>query len=359
MLLNLSPEYWFLLILLFLSAALKKYKFFLYICIAYMLLIACFRNVTVGTDYMGYYDDFKMIKNFHSMNLIRHSRFEEGFVGLILLFKSISSDYMTFIGIITFIMIVSVISGMKRLGVPIVYGILVYVLFGEYFVSFNIIRQMFVISLVMSFVYLLYQGRYMAFGIITVVVALLFHRTEVVLLLLIPFHIYTKNNPVINKKFLYICLFGSFILFYIGHTVMAKYFSVISNIGFMNMYESYITGFWTEEEHGNTVALMYTFYSAIIIFCKDKNTRAFETYTFIFSICVFNVFNIFPTYASRIYHDFFMIVVYLVPLMMIDPNTRYRRIFNLATIVFGLGWVIYSYAINNQGEINPFIFRSL
>lgn len=60
-------------------------------------------------------------------------------------------------------------------------------------------RQVLAISIILAYVNLLYTGKRIIFALITITFALLFHKSSVILLLLIPLFDYAKRSKLFQK----------------------------------------------------------------------------------------------------------------------------------------------------------------
>lgn len=349
-----SPEYIILLIMV-MMAVFRQSKFWVRASIFLMLLLAVCRDKTVGTDFLGYYDDFRLIYDLrHSQNLIYHN-FEIGFIGLIYLYKQITDNYLLFGSLIYLPFFFGCLKFMKESNVNMAYGLFVFYTYGLYFSGYNIMRQMMCIGLILFFINWLYRKKYLYFAIIVIVFSILFHRSSVIMLLLIPIHYYACKVETINKRLLYIITIASYALYYLGANLFVGIFSsIVSFVGLSSYSEGYLR---TDGEGGNTVSFMYTLLALIIIFCKNPRNAKFFTFAFIAYIFIFNILNIIPTFASRAAWGFFSFSIVLIPQMLVDKETLHRKLLFATVTIFGLGYFFYAYYINNFGEINPYIWR--
>lgn len=350
-----SVEYIILLILLLISLF-KQSKILIYLSIFFMLLLAVCRDITVGTDFLGYFEDFQIIHNpEHDKDIIYHS-FEIGFIYLIYLFKKITTDYLLFGSLIYLPFFFGCLKFMKESNINIAYGLFVFYTYGFYFSGYNIMRQMMCIGLILSFIGLLYKCKYKCFAAIVIAFSLLFHRSSIIFLFLIPIHYYATKIDIVNKKVLYIMVILSYCVYYVGANFFLGIFSTFtSTLGLSDYSAGYLR---TDSEGGNTVSLMYTFLTLLIIYCKSPHKGKFQILTFVFSIVIYNLLNIIPTYASRAVWGLMAFSMVLIPQMLMDKNTLHKKLFFPAVIIFGLGYFFYAYYMNNFGEINPYIWRS-
>ena len=348
-----SPEYIILLIVV-MVAVFRQSKFWVCASMFLMLLLAVCRGKTVGTDYLGYYDDFCLIHDISNSSKLIYHNFEVGFIALIYWYKKITDNYLLFGSLIFLPFFFGCLKFMKVSKVNIAYGLFIFYTYGFYFSSYNIMRQMMCIGLILFFINWLYRKKYLHFAIMVIVFSILFHRSSVVMLLLIPIHYYACKVETINKKLLYIITIASYALYYLGANLFVGIFSsIVSFVGLSSYGEGYLR---TDSEGGNTVSLMYTLLALIIIFCKNPRNVRFPLFAFIAYILIFNILNIIPTFASRAAWGLFFFAIVLIPQMLADKGTLHRKLFFAAAMTFGLGYFFYAYYINNFGEINPYIW---
>ena len=351
-----SIEYIILLCFILLAYLTPHIKIWTWSSIVLMLVLAVFREKTVGTDFLGYYEDFCLIQNLeHSPKIIFH-KFEIGFLVLIYLYKQISNDYLLFGSLVFLPFFYGCIKFLNVSKVNIAYGLFVLYTFGFYFTCYNIMRQMMCIGFILMFIGRLYKSEYLKFSIIVVLFSILIHNSSIIMLLLIPIHYYVTKIENVNKKLLYISVIGSFALYYIGANFFINILTpIISALGLSRYGAAYLRTDYGEG--GNMVSAMYTLFALIVIYCKNPDKSKFYIYAFIASIVLFNLANLIPTYASRIYWGLFVFSIPLISNMLEDKETKYRRLFKFVVIIFGLGYFFYAYYLSNFGEINPYIWR--
>jgi len=358
MLYNLSPEYLYIWIPVFFYALFPKEKKWLtwYIVIM-MVFLAMMRGLEVGTDHLGYEDDFYSLHSLQNMeNQMRH-RFEWGFVACILLFKQFSNDYLTFSALCFLPFFIGSMWLIKQRSRSMALSLLVFWSF-FYLTSYNVIRQFLCMAMIAPCVCLFdKKGGYLKFATITIILSFLFHHSSLMMLALIPIHWYCSRIEKSDKKVLSLLVIGSFVVFYIGNTFFKSFFVTLSAVMNLSEFEGYITQA-REEAGGNTYSLFYTLYMLIVIYVIDARKYKFELYVVVVSICLFNIFNTMSIFASRVYWDFWLYSVVLIPNIMVDKNTRHRKLFYLVTIVFCTAYFFFTSVLGNSGEINPYYFRT-
>lgn len=348
-----SSEY-IILLFVIMIAVWRQSKFWTVASMAFMLLLAVCREKTVGTDFLGYHEDFLLIHNVENAQNIIYHNFEIGFIWMIYLFKRFSNDFLLFGSLIFLPFFFGCVKLIKESKVNLACGLFVLYTYGLYFSGYNIMRQMMCIGFVLFFIGWLYRCKYWHFAAAVLVLSVLFHKSSVIMLVLIPIHYYVQKIQQIDKKVLYIAVVVSFALYYLGANYFVGIFSTIVGAVGLDYGGGYLR---TEGEGGNMVSLMYTLLALIVIYCKNPATSKFPTYTFVSSIVLFNLLNIMPTFASRAFWGLFVFCIVLIPDMLADRETQHKRFFAATAFVFGLGYFFYAYYFNNYGEINPYVWR--
>lgn len=355
---SISPIYVCLLLTLSLSVCFPKNKPLLYFNILLMWVLALFRDITVGTDTLGYSDDYQMLHGFDDIYKIRHD-FELGFVALIVWFKEyITTDYLPFVSLIFIPFFAGCLRfiNFKQVSFPLALFFLY--TWGAYFFAYNGMRQMMVLGIVLLFIPWLYQRKYAKFAIAVIITALLFHRSGIIMLSLIPVHYWiTVKGRFPAKKWLYAMVWISFAMFFIGKTFLQKLLVPIISL-FDVTYTSYILGN-ESVELGFMYNLGQSLATSLLIFLYKRGETDFEMLLFIIGISVYNIMGMFSVFGPRlaIYWTIFGIALIPRVLTNLDKKRKQEQICAFIFICYTLVIFLYSYHFNNFGEVNPYIFR--
>ena len=275
----LSIEYIFLGILLIIACVFNKNKKLPYVALGVMVILGMMRGIDVGTDHAGYEDDFYLIKTFKSMNVMRHD-FEIGYVSLILLFKKFSNDYLTFASLAIPVTLWGFWKFIDTFKVNKAYSLSLFYFSGMYFATFNVMRQMMAVGIILGFIKWLLDKRYLKFGILIVLVSLLFHKSTLISLVLIPIHYYSLKYSVLPKKHIAILAGACFAAFYIGKEfVQNTSLAILLSIGLGDRYDGYLSGM-SEEDISNLTATMLTIYFLIWLYFKKNNKSVFISWAY-------------------------------------------------------------------------------
>ena len=334
-----------------------KEKKLIVVVISYMTVLGVCRDVTVGTDFMGYESDFTIITSLKSGTRLFHG-FEIGYIYMITLFKRFSHDYPLFISLWFIPCIVGIVKFVYDHKVNWAFAFFCYFTMGFYFMSFNIMRQLMVISVCMMYMPFLYRKKYLLYAILIIITAFLFHKSEMLFLIFIPLHYFTerKNKPI-YKNILYVAIIISFLVFYIGNVVIKTFFATVTMMIFDSQhYANYILN--ENDRSGNSTSLLFTVLGLVLVYVKSPDKDKFLTYAFVLSIVLFNIFNTFSLYGTRVAIPFQVFGIVLIPKMIFDKDTKYRVPFMWFIIALCMVLFFNRYYINNSGAVNPYVFRT-
>lgn len=316
------------------------------------------RGLEVGTDHLGYFEDFVRLKRFDNYAAVIRHRWEEGFVACILLFKRFSNDYLTFSSLLIPPTVLGLACFIHKSRVPMAYALLLMFTLGLYFIAYNAMRQMLGNAIVLAFIDLVYQKKYVKFAIVTVIVAFLFHHSTAMLLILIPFYHYAEKRESYNKKVMCMIVFVSWLMFFVGKLFMQNILTGLTMVVGMNEFDGYIEG-WDEEGINNLTASMYTIYTLLFIYCQGKRQNTFVTICFTTFTVLYNIFQMMTTQSGRVAYPFMCFWMIAIPMALMDKTTKHRRWLFLATVVFSLAYFLKNFYFFNYGDVNPYVWRTL
>ena len=354
-----SPIYVILLVLIIVNVF-NKNRYLTYFNITFMFLLGLLRNITVGTDTMGYEMDFHILKNFNDVYKIRHD-FEWGFLWLIINFKKyVTNEYLPFVSLIFIPFLLGCLQFIRYKCVSIAVATFFLYTWGYYFLAFNIMRQMMALGIMLLFMPLLYKGKYIKYAVAIIVISLLFHKSGILMIGLIPLHYYVmKKGFFPNKLLIYGILILSFSLFFFGKTFMQSFLMpIVSLLDATSGH--YIIG-RENEELGWLFNLGQTLITCFIVFFYKRGRMDFEFLVFICGISLYNIMGMFSIAAPRVAVYWTCFGIVLFSYMFQNGNLKMSRfkyfLFSGGLFAYSLYRFYYSYCLNNLGEINPFVFR--
>lgn len=350
-----SIEYIVLFLLLIAFLFNPKSKTLLFIVVGYMIILGMMRGLYVGTDHSGYEADFYVIRNLRYASQVIQHRFEIGYIACIVFFKQFSNDYLTFSALAIPPTIIGIVLFIRKNNVPFAYGLLLVYLLGIYFNAYNIMRQVLAISIILAYINLLYTGKRIIFALITITFALLFHKSSVILLLLIPLFDYAKKIQTLPKRKCYILIIASLVMFFIGKSFLQGALLGITNILGMTEFDGYINN--SEEDMGNTTSLFFTIYTLLLLYYSNSRTSNFELLVLVVFVVLFNIFQMMGHQSGRVAYPFLYYYVVAIPHVLQNLQGRNKILLLIVTILFCLGYFTNSFIVNNSCEVNPYVWR--
>ena len=264
--------YWSLFIfifsLVFISRIKPENKY--HIIFIILLLLGASRAVTVGNDLNGGYSaEFKTIYMDPSTWGRIMGQLEIGFAWSMAFFKTyICSEGIYFFHLIFFITFVLCSRVIKRLSLAPSMSLFFLFGLGIYFSFYNTMRQHLCFSMILAFLPNLIRKRnYLSFTIVTIVISYFFHKSQVVLLAIIPILLFHEHKWV-NTRNLIILLVISFV---IGTTYT---FIIFKNLSLLSLlYEGGNTnyvGYLTHEDNigkfSNFSNILNTLFAILCLF---------------------------------------------------------------------------------------------
>lgn len=321
-----------------------------------MIILGMMRGLEVGTDHLGYESDFYLIKTYKSINVMRHD-FEIGYVSFILLFKKFSNDYLTFASLAIPVTLWGFWRFIEAFKVNKAYSLSLFYFSGMYFATFNVMRQMMAIGVILGFINWLLNKKYLKFGVLIIVISLLFHKSTLISLVLIPIHYYSAKHAELPKKYIAIVAGVCFTAFFVGREfVQNTSLAILFSIGLGDRYDGYLSGM-SEGEISNLTATMLTIYFLLWLYFKKTNKNVFITWIYFIYITSFNLFQMLDTAAGRISYPFWAFILVTIPKLIEELNGRKKIIFIIISVIFYISYFTNSYVLNNMNGVNPYIWR--
>lgn len=355
----LSPIYFVAIIGSLLTSYLYTKKTIVFLWGLFLLLLGVLRGVEVGTDCLGYQLDYTIIKNVTDGKFLYH-KFEIGFIGLIALFKQyITTLYLPFVSFLFVVFFCGVWKFISYKKAPLGIAFFVLLAFSHYLYSYNIMRQMFALGLILFCMPLLYQKKYVFFSVLSLLICFMFHKSSILALGLVPLHIlYEKKGFFSQKRTMYWAVLGSFVFFFIADLTMKKYFASFAGL-FYSRYEGYMLGMLGKQGLGFVYMGCQSLFAIVLIYLFNGNKKyEFEFIVYVLGVAVFNFFSSFSVVATRIAETFLIFNVVLFPFMITDKTNKNSRYIRMAIIITGLVLFFYNFGMNNHGQVNPYYFES-
>ncbi|MGO1369353.1 EpsG family protein [Senegalia sp. (in: firmicutes)] len=190
----------------------KQMNIILFIYFIFLAIVAGLR-FEIGTDYINYNNIYK-----YSEILIKDSPKERGFYAINLLFQKLNINFQMSLMIFSIVSNFLMYYGIIKLSKNPAISTFLYLATGMYYSFFNITRQGLAIAFILLAIYLLIKKRFILYYIIITIIALVFHRTAIILFIV----------PLIMK----INIKTKYILLTFITIIVAQYFNLINRLVF-------------------------------------------------------------------------------------------------------------------------------
>ena len=308
-----------------------------------LIFVAGLRNV--GTDYMMY----KYI--YFNPTVSSADKVELGFKLLInIVYYFFNEKYYIFFLICSAISIIPIFMTFKKNCTYFGFALLVFISLGFYTLSFNIVRQFIALSI---FIYALkyIRDKKLIKYIISIMVAILFHTTSLVVLIA-----YFFGNAKINKKNL---IFIFLILLMSGFLFNPIFNFVVNNISIYKMYANY-----SGVDAGIGTYLVNFIYIIIILFNilnYDKITKnnfdkiCVKISTISVAFIILSLQNI--LFARLIYYFFIPAIIPFSNIFDFFKDCKTKKIFKIIIVIILL--IVYILNIVSFNGVYPYDFTKI
>ena len=291
---------------------------FLFVSFNTLFLPAALRG-RVGTDYGRYQQLFYSIGE-NSLNPIEKNWLKQSLLFLLInkIVYFTTKNYLWVMAVFAFIIVFMFIKAIVENSINWTYSLFVLLSFCLYYQSFNQIRQIVAISIIMlSFKYLKY-GDNKKF-IISVFFAALFHLSALIFIIMLP----VKNIRISKKLITASCIIGT--LFYVGFNA---FFSIIVKTG---LYSQQLTSYEYSATFTSNTILNFVIRIMLLAGClfvyKETTRRAPYTNIYYLAAIICTILQIGAIKVSifgRVTTYFYVAYIFLLP-EVIKSFTEYFR----------------------------------
>ena len=307
----------------------KKQSFYLFVSFVILFVLAAFRDVSVGTDTVGYEMLFNRLVNGIDI------RQEFGWVYLNKLIIYFGGGFNYVLILASLLALIPVFYVSKKYSVNPMLSIFLYYSFYIYLQSFNIMRQTIAVGFVLVAYTFLLRKAYMNYFLI-VILASFFHITS---LLCLPM---VFVNKIPDKIPVYLILiFGSLFLgTFLGNFIMNK-------AAFLFGYLHYLDKFDSGVGIGLFIVLVNVF-SVFVIFTVKERDTLFKM--FIVYIVFVNLAVAVP-FGYRIIFYFTIVQILFLPKFIKSNRFSIKKVVLIIVILYG--YLCFSRSVGS-GEVIPY-----
>jgi len=308
-----------------------------------LLVVAFFRDISVGSDFMMYEQGFR---NYGYLGRTSE-RLEPAWYFIYPFFYKIA-DFRTYVFFFYAALYFFLLEFVWRESKYPVIAILFYVLLGHYFESFNIMRQIF------AALFVLYSVSYIEKRNLVKFLALIFAGTlfHTSVILFLP--MYFVSHWIRDYKKLMVMLL--LVTLFIGYYGIVSIFSHLPmGLSQFAKYEMYLTMVRDNISFmGLLINGVNTILAILFLFIvKDKNTK-YYVLMYVIGVCLNNLLFEYQWFF-RVYNPLFLIfIIIVIPNIFFDIKPKYLKLTFISFLfLYGIG-IFYSLLKNNASGVVPY-----
>lgn len=313
-----------------------------------LLIVAVFRDVSVGTDTLGYYLSFNDIHNEEITRVYSGSQY--GWY----LYNIFMHDHFNYF-VFQFVNYTIIIGGFcyffYKESPNSLLSLLLLLLLCGYTASFNIMRQYIAIGIILFGLPALKESpkRFTFF----VLVSALFHFSALFCLILIPVQ---RKLSIKNKKWTLVLLVFSFIAGFLFTDVLKELVSLLDIFSFLNQGISQYTELWGTGEHRNVLTNLAINFMFVLTYLLSKNKESIYLRMYFIFVILNNIFGS-AGQGNRIFVYFFCGVFVAIPEVLYGlKNPIHHAGYTLTVLVYAFVYWYWAMSLN-VGEVVPYVWR--
>lgn len=352
--------YWIIFVVLgILSFYLKNREHAFIISFIILLFLGSTRGSTVGNDMRGGYSmEFSTIHSEPRTWGRIMPQFEIGFSWLMGNFKDhVANNSMFFFHLLFFITFLMRFYTIRQYSIDGSLTLLFMFGLSYYFNLYNTMRQEFAFSIIcLFFPLVLDKKKYFQFVILTIMTAYLFHKSQILLLLLIPVSIFYKKD-FLSMRNLIIAIIISYVL---GRFGISKIMPFLNSYAFLfegdnSNYAGYLSYEDNIGSFSTITTLLHSLFCIYIIYLHRERKSVFLL-LYVIGVILLNLLTPISWIYQRIAYTlmYFSIFVYTSLWHNITKRNE-RRIFQVVVIIFMV--IIFSRRLvtDNGEDVVPYI----
>lgn len=332
------------------NVKIKIERFIVGLGIILVLSLLCgFRSYEVGTDtsaiYLPYY------YNKYCINNVAYEGTEYLFYGILKVGYFLFHSYTGVLCLISFLTLTFAFIGLSyfknRVSLPL--AMLIYVSF-IYFESFNIMRQILALSIIVfAFRYL--EKKHYFIYLLWCFVAAFVHNSSIVSIGLLVIYLSLKNKKVYNILFVLICLLPF---------LLSPIMNLLANVPVLSIY---FERYKLELDFSIQNFSYIIYFSPAFVIClyfrkalikKDLKNKFYLTMLLLVFIC--GLFKLYMVWISRLLYYFSFSVCILLPQCVpLCKNEQNGKMLKLFIAFYCLAYFILFYLVLGNGDIYPYV----
>lgn len=308
-----------------------------------LFIISAFRG-DFTTDYKSYTRLFYLYNQYDFFDVLKVTDIESGYKLLSRSVGVFTDNEMYLFMVVSFIILICFYSQFKKHSTYMWLSVLMFVIIGSYYSSFNIIRQILAVAIIFAGSKFLYERRFFKY-LLVVILASLFHSTA---LIMIAFYF------ILNFRF----NFRSIFLIFCGSFFVMLFLNNIVSFFQRNFYTSYVEGAYGMEGASFKIAIIPMALLIFSLFNYKKIDLSNTIQRIWLNAVIFNAFfSILGTKVfmiNRVSHFFSSYTLLLIPLLFSKIKTKELRVVLIIILVFFL--IIYHYIVYKNTDFDPYYF---
>lgn len=322
-------------------------------------ILGCTRDITVGMDVESYCLSYLSLtaETFSDF----HERLELGFLAFMLSMKSLGvKEPMIFIYSCFIVFWICNIKFINRYCSYVGFAVFLVYSMGYYFEAYNTVRQMLCHAIILCFIPLLEKHKYKYFIFATILVSLLFHKSQIIMVFcLFPFVV----SEFLQKNIsLYIYIFGSLLLgLFLLDTISGVFLNLSSYIG-NSTYSSYLmdTSMLGDLSFANLA--FHSVFSAFLVFYSNGNncgkmSRIFLVIS-VLGQAASNILSPVSWILARAANSLCYFRIIPITEMYFSKSTKNRRLFQIVVIIY-FAFRFYGRLVRDgiefDGDVIPYV----
>lgn len=334
-----------ILINLILSTVKVKKKIIVFINFFLIALIACVRDVSVGTDTIHYVERFTYVSKVEWSELSKASIYlnqEIGFTILMKLISCLSDNKNFFVAIVSLFIYCSFARFICKYSKNVSLSCIIFVTWDYYFHSMNLIRQYFTIAIILYGVDFLFRKKYKSYIFIQLL-AFFFHKSSLVTIVLLVLVAIKKIRPI----HVILALIGILIVTFSMDSIL----HLLSSFG----YSDYAHRLKSDGGDGGGMliasGLMIILFCSIIYYTRGNEGNDISFLAIFAMAFIIQILSLQFSLVGRIIYYFNWSLIICIPNFMHDLKTRrdsnFYLIGNAAFVVFLL---VFFYFFSIPGD---------
>ena len=299
------------------------------------LLLLCLRDSSVGLDTSHYISRFFEPYKYYSWEAIAQTTSEIGFGYLTKAITLITSNPQVYLSIIAIITVMPLIYFYRREATSGVLCVSIFLITLLFEINFSGLRQGIAIAMAVPAYYYSKNKKLVPF-ILTVALAMTFHRSSFILALIYPIY-----HAKITRKWLWAVIPAMVLLFVFNRQVFDFVFSAVGGFYF-DKYGREANGYVSTMQYGQMILyFLFSIYSYIVLDEEVAEESDIGLRNLLLLATALQCFAPLHVIASRMNYYFMVFIPATITRVSTHSKVEYRKLTQVAVIVMEIFFIIY------------------